>query len=107
MGELEEAGLRATSIGEGSAFIAEQLGFEQVFGNRGAVDVDEGTARAKASPMNCAGEEALTGPGLAADQDWRWASCTGLQDLLDARAQTDDAGAIADDLGQDVHGGTS
>src|SRR4030095_14421031 len=100
VGELEEAGVRATSVGESPALIAEQLRFEQVFGNRGAVDIDEGTARAGAGPMNRAGDETLAGPRLAADQEWRWASCTNLQDLLNARAQADDAGTIADDLGQ-------
>src|SRR5262245_55654323 len=103
MGELEEAGFRATSVGESPAFIAEQLCFEQVFGNRGTVDVDEGTARAGASAMNRAGDETLAGSRLAADQEWRWASCTNSQDLLNARAETNDAGTIADDLGQGVH----
>src|SRR5262245_37832306 len=71
VGELDEAGFRATSVGESPAFIAEQLRFEQVFGNRGAVDIDEGSARAGASPMNRAGDETLAGPRLAADQEWR------------------------------------
>src|SRR5262245_39257162 len=103
VGELEEAGFRATSVRESSAFIAEQLRFEQVFGNRGAVDIDERTARAGASPMNRAGDETLAGPCLAADQEWRWASRANPQDLLDARAQTHDVGTIADDLAQGVH----
>src|SRR5262245_38310397 len=103
MGHLEEPGLCEPGVGEGPAFVAEQLGLEQVFGNRGTVYVDEGTARAGASPVNRAGEEPLAGPGLATDQECRRAPGRGLQDLLDPLPQGDDAGALADDLGQGVH----
>jgi hypothetical protein len=52
-------------------FVAEQLGLEQVFGNRGAVDLDEGAAGAGADPVDGARDETFAGPRLAAEQEWR------------------------------------
>src|SRR5262249_52030445 len=35
-------GFERRGVGESAALVAEQLCFEQVFGNRGAIDIDEG-----------------------------------------------------------------
>src|SRR3546814_2453171 len=49
--------------------MAEKLGFEQVFGNRSAVDRDERLVGAAALSMNVASHQLLAGAGLAVDQD--------------------------------------
>src|SRR5438876_660487 len=52
MGSLEEPGFRAARVREGAALEAEELGFEQGLGDRGAVDVHEGPVRARAGAVN-------------------------------------------------------
>ena len=69
MGGLKEAGLGVAGIGEGSALVAEELGFEEGLRDGGAVHLDEGAVGARRL-VEGAGEEALAGPGLAQDQDW-------------------------------------
>jgi HlyD family secretion protein len=41
VGGLEQAGARGLGVGEGAALVAEQLGLDQVLGQRGAVHLDE------------------------------------------------------------------
>ena len=92
---LEQPGLGPARIGEGAPLVAEQLGLEQRLGDRRAVDVDEGAARARARAMDHAGDEALAGAGLALEQDRRGPPAAllpaekpanGLPDTLDGRA---------------------
>jgi hypothetical protein len=71
VGELEQARLGLAGVGEGPALLAEELRLEQCFGNRRAVEVDEGPVPSGAGPVHRAGEEALAGAGLALDQDGR------------------------------------
>jgi hypothetical protein len=54
-------------VGEGAAFEAEELGFEEGVRDGGAVEVDEGAGGAGAGAVEEAGEEALAGAGLAQD----------------------------------------
>ena len=44
VGQLELAGIARQRPGEGAAHVAEQLGLQQVLGDRGAVDGHEGLA---------------------------------------------------------------
>ena len=58
----------ATAPGEGAAHVAEQLAFDQLFGNRGAVDLHEGARPAAAQRVDRARDHLLAGPVLAVDQ---------------------------------------
>ncbi len=70
-GLLELADAAGDRAGEGALLVAEQLGFEQVLRDRGAVDRDEGGARAVRAPMHIARDHLLAGAGFAGDQDRR------------------------------------
>src|SRR5262249_58166900 len=71
VGRLEKAGLGSTGIGEGAPLVAEQLAFEQGFGNGRAVQIDEGPTAARAIAVQELGDEPLARPWLALDQDRR------------------------------------
>jgi len=60
--------------GEGAAFVPEQLTLDHAFGQRGAVDLDEGTVRTGAVVVDRLGDELLAGAGLTRDQDARVAA---------------------------------
>ena len=61
MGELDLALGGLDRAGEGALLVAEQLGLEQVLGDRGAVDRDEAAAAAPARLVDAAGEQFLAG----------------------------------------------
>ena len=71
MGHLEKPGLRVFGIGERTPLVAEELRLEQVLGNGGTIDLDKLRLRSRAVAMEDAGHQALAGPRLAGDQDWR------------------------------------
>jgi hypothetical protein len=71
MGELELAGLALRCAGERALLVAEQLRFEQVFGNRGAVDGDERSVVARAERVQRPREQLLAGAALALEQHRR------------------------------------
>src|SRR5215475_12942052 len=106
MREPKEPGFGLARVREGAALVAEQLGLEEVVGNRRTVDVDERRARARTGPVHGPRDEALARPCLAAQEDRRGPRRTRGpgQDLLDLVAEPPDAGAVADDLRQAVHG---
>src|SRR5436305_1270388 len=54
--------------GEGAAGVAEQLALQQLGRQAGAVDGDEGPAGPRAAGVDSAGQHALAGAALAADQ---------------------------------------
>ena len=68
MRSLEEAGLGAAGIGEGSALVAEQLGLDKMLGHRGAVEIHEGRPRARARSMEHAGDQPFATARLALEQ---------------------------------------
>src|SRR5712691_11025640 len=105
MRELKEAGLRLVRARECAALVAEQFRFEEVLGNRRAVDVDEGGARPWARTMDRADDETLAGAGLAAKEDRRGPRRRGraLEDQLELLPQPSDAGAVAHDLCEGGH----
>jgi len=91
-GELEHPGALRDRAGEGPALMAEHLGFEQLGGDRAAVDRDERTIGPRAGRMDGAGDELLARAALARDQD-RGVGDRHLQhelpDLLDERVLAD------------------
>ena len=66
-----EALLARVRAGERAALVAEQLGLEQRFGNRGAVDRDERLVGAGAGVVNAAREQLLARARLADEQHGR------------------------------------
>ena len=81
VGELEAALLLRARVRERAGLVAEQLGLDEAFGQRGAAHADEGLARAGRVVVEGVGDELLARAGLAADQDGRPAR-RGLNDLL-------------------------
>ena len=68
-GGADQAELIAVGAGEGAAAVAEQLAFEQVAGDGGAVEGDERLLGAVRVVVNRAGENLLAGAALAGDQN--------------------------------------
>src|SRR5262249_5094691 len=80
--ELELTWLAPVRPRERALLVAEQLRLEQLLGDRGAVDLDEGTLRAGRREMDRTGDQILADPALAPDQLGR----IGVRDALDDRA---------------------
>ena len=74
--------------------VAEELGFEQRFGNRAAVDRHERAVRAAAVGVESAGDERLAGAALAGHED----RAVGVGDLFDEGQCAREQGALADDV---------
>jgi len=55
--------------GKGAALVAEQLGFDQRFGNRRAIERDKRLLGTRAAVVEGLGEDFLAGAGFALDQD--------------------------------------
>src|SRR6185503_10914820 len=68
-GGANEAEVVAIGAGEGAAAVAKELAFEEVAGDGGAVEGDEGLVRAAREFMDGAGEDLLARAALAGDQD--------------------------------------
>jgi hypothetical protein len=107
MRQLKETRLGLVGARESAALVAEQLRFEEGLWNRRAVDVDERRAGAGPRPVHGPRDEALARAGLAAQEDRRGTRRRRrtLEDLFELLPQPPDAGAVAGDLGQGVHGG--
>jgi hypothetical protein len=68
VGLLEQALVVGVRVGEGAFHVAEQLGFEQRFGNGAAIDRDEGLVGAGAGAVDGARQQFLAGARVAAQQ---------------------------------------
>src|SRR5881396_1971736 len=68
---LDEAALRFTGVGEGSPLVAEQLGLEQAWGKRRAVDLHEPSYRMRARVVNGAGDQVFARAAVAEQQHGR------------------------------------
>ncbi len=66
---LEAARFAGLGSGEGSSFVPEQGGLDQVIGNGHAVDVDEGTVPAGTARMNVFGDHLFAATAFSADDD--------------------------------------
>ena len=70
VGLLDAAdGALLARAGERAADVAEEFGFDQVLGDRRAIDRDEGAVGARSAVVAGAREQFLAGAGLALDQD--------------------------------------
>jgi hypothetical protein len=102
---LEETGLRAPGVGEGSSLEAEHLSFQQRVGDRRTVHVDERPVWTRPFPMDHPGQQALSCPGFTLDEDRRQPPAillTGEQPR-DGLPDRTDTRALADQVGQDSH----
>ena len=70
-GELEAPLFAGMGAGKCALFVAEQLGFDQALGQRGATDFDERLVRAQRVVVNRVGDELLAGARLAANEHGR------------------------------------
>ena len=68
-GLLESPLPLAVGAGEGASLVAEELAFQQVFRERGAVDLDQAAGPGGVAEMDGLGHQLLAGPRLAGDQD--------------------------------------
>ena len=90
---LESADLVLDRVGEGAADVAEELAFEETFGEGGAVDFDEILVTAVARGVEGVGHKLLACTTLSGQED-RGAD---VGKRLDHRKDAADAGARADD----------
>ena len=63
------AQLARHGAGEGALLVAEEVGFDQPFGDGAAVDLDEGVLLARTQVVHQARGQSLAGAGLAQDED--------------------------------------
>ncbi len=68
MRRLEPPGLIIDRPGKRALDVAEQLAFEQAFGQRSTVDADVGAVAARTEPVDGPGYQFLAGAGLAHDE---------------------------------------
>src|SRR5215475_2626812 len=97
IGQFETALAILDRACEGAFLVSEQLAFEQRFGQRGAIDLDQRPGAPAAMKMDCLGDQFLPGPALALNQN----RGLGLRhqadqaaDLAYLRALPDDAGKV-------------
>jgi hypothetical protein len=95
VGQLELAVATRQRSGEGALLVAEQLGLDQLFRDRGAVDLDERALAPHRLDVNGARDQLLAAAVLAVDQHAPVGGRGG-RDLLAKHAHR---GALADDLG--------
>ena len=82
VGDLELAGLVAVGAGEAALDVPEQLGFEERFGEAGAVDRHEGAVRPRAQRVDARATSSLPTPlspvirTLASERATRSISCS-------------------------------
>ena len=96
MGELELAGLVPIGAGKAALHVAEEFGFEERFGEPGAVDGDEPALGSAGACVNLTGQEIFARPAFASDKDLRIACCGASgrhQDVLHQAGFADDDGA--------------
>ena len=104
VGLLELADAARDGAGEGALLVAEELALQQVFGDRGAVDRDEGRVAPVRLHVDVARHHLLAGAAFAGDQD----RGVGRRDLvgeadhgLHRRVADDEVGLVVGDGGED------
>ena len=94
IGRLEQTALLLPGIGERAALVAEQLALQQLLGQRGTRDVDEGTAGPVAVVVDGFRGQVLAGSGLASQEHGRGRTCRDARqqrlDLRHRRRRPDD-----------------
>src|SRR5579862_531897 len=71
IGQFKLAQLLRVGVGERTAFVPEQFAFQEIFGNRRAVERDEGPLGARAVVVNRLGNQLFARAALAGDQNRR------------------------------------
>jgi hypothetical protein len=94
VGEFEAAHFAGYGSGKRALFVTEELALKQPGRDGSAVELDEGSVMARAQPVDCAGQQFLSGPRFTLDEDGGSGWGHGLN-LLEDVAQ---AGAFADDI---------
>ena len=79
--------------GGGAVAVAEEFGFDEVFGDGGAVELDEDAVAAQGLGVHGAGDELLAGAGFAVDED----AAVGGGHELDLLAESFDGDGLAGD----------
>ena len=95
VGLLEAPAPERIRAGEGAALVSEELGLEEVGGNRRGVERDEGLAGARAVIVQRARHELLAGAGLAHHQHGHGGArqaADGAEHLLHRRRPTEELG---------------
>jgi hypothetical protein len=100
VGELEAALALGDGAGEGAFFVAEELAFDEVFGDGGAIEGDEGAGVAGAFAVERAGDELLAGAAFALDED----GGVGAGDAAEEGPEFLDGRALAEELTAGVFG---
>lgn len=102
---FEQPDAGGASIGEGTAFVAEQFGFGEGFRQGGAVDLDEWLVGAWSFLVDPAGERGFSGAGFTLNEDGREvageATIRG-QDALELGFEVGEAGAEEEGSGTDL-----
>ncbi len=96
IGLFEAADAFLRGAGEGAFFVAEEFGFEELGGERGAVDDDEFGCGAAGEVVDGVGDDFLAGAGFALDED----GGAGGGDLFDEVGDAFDFRGFADDAGE-------
>ena len=94
MRQEQAARLGFPGVRERSLLVTEQLGLQQQFGERRAVDRDHGSPGPRAGIVDRPGQELLAGPALAADQHRR----VGHGEVLGERLHLGELDGPADDV---------
>ena len=92
VGQFETAAAEFVGAGEGAFFVAEEFGFEKIFGEGRAIDGEHRAVFARGGEMDRPGDDFLAGAAFAADQDGGVAA----GDHLDFLADLIHGGAVAD-----------
>src|SRR5436190_11467024 len=98
IGDLQAALPLCQCPGKSSFLVAEELAFNQGFGERRTVDGDEGTAGAGAVKMNGARRKLFAGAALSRNQNCGIAGCNLRDELIDLAHQ----GTLTDHVVLDV-----
>jgi hypothetical protein len=95
VGQLKASGLRSYRTRERSPLVAEKLAFQQAGGNRGAVQLDEGSVSSPAMIVNCPGDDFLARACFTLQQNRRICGCHNLnlvENANEGRTRADDLG---------------
>ena len=98
VGEFEFARLAGGGSGEGSFFVAEKFALQKIFGDGGAVDLDERAGSAARLFVDGAGDEVFANSAFAAEQN----GGVGGRNAFDGGQHLLHLGADGDDVGMAV-----
>src|SRR5438128_3803676 len=98
VGEIHFAGFARACSGEGPALVAEELVFDEAFGNRGAIESDERLFATGGEVMNSPREQFLTRAAFTEEED----GGVGLRDALKLLTEITNRSVFANDARETV-----